>query len=337
MLVMRSARSDTAATQGVYSGLQIAALSILWVFFSAAAAFRWLGSGRDYLEYLSYYDTIPYTFSFLDTRFEPGFHVLAWVFRVALNTEYGLFSLALIGFALGAKFYLMLRYLKYPVLAAVTYLVMIYPLHEYTQLRAAFAISLGLIAVHIWLEGRRVLATIGMAIAFLFHSSIVILFAGFLVAEFFRFNKQGILLIVVTVVAAVIATIADLSIVSLFSRYNPLISSYIENVQFEQEASFLSIGNLLYMTMIAAAMYAGWTNERYRRPFLIMSALSVFALAIFSESPTVAQRTKEVLFGTIIFAAYRAPITGRDMPAIGLLWVNAGALGWLSIQNGLIR
>lgn len=315
---------------------QLSILVALWAVLSFAAAFRWLGEGRDYLEYLKYYETIPYTFSFADTRFEPGFHLVAWIFRVLFNVDYGVFSLVIIGTALGVKFYLIWRYLKAPILAAVTYTAMVYPLHEYTQIRAAFAISIGIFCIHLWMNKRHVICIFGMAVAFLFHSSIVILFAAFMFSEFFKFNKQGIALLIAAVVVVVVAQSLNLSIVSLFSSYNPLISKYIENATFEDEASFFSLGNLLYMSMLALAIYAGWYKDRYRRSFLIMSTLSVFALAVFYSSPTVAQRTKEVLFGAIIFAAYRDSASERDVPALALLWINALALGWLSVKNGLL-
>lgn len=336
MLMTLSQPRLSRPTGTAYRTLQAAALIALWAFCSLAAAYRWLGMGRDYLEYLTYYNTIPPLFSFSDTRFEPGFHLLGWLFRVPLNVDYGLFSLALVGSALGAKFYLMWRYLHSPLLAALVYLIMIYPLHEYTQIRAAFAISLGLIAVHLWLEQRRVLAVVLMGVAFLFHGSIVIFSVGFIFGEFFRFDRRGLLLVGAGIAVVLVAVTLQLTIVSVFSTYNPLISKYIENATFEEEASFLSLANLFYMAMLAAALFAGWMNDRYRRPLLVMSILSVFALAVFYASPTVAQRTKEVLFGTIIFAAYRDPATERDVPALALLWFNTLALGWLSIQNGLV-
>lgn len=326
----------SAPTEQAHRHVRITVLSVLWVFFSGAAAFRWLGQGRDYIEYLKYYDSIPYLFSFSDTRFEPGFHLFGWLFRVPLNVGYGIFSLMVIGAALGIKFYLMWRHLRSPILAAVTYLVMIYPLHEYTQIRAAFAISLGLVAIHLWMNKKLAQSLVIMGVAFLYHTSIVILFAGFILSEYFRFNRYGIMLVVGLIAGVALAVILQLSIVSVFSRYNPLISNYIENATFEEEASFLSLANLLYMIMLGAALFAGWLDDRYRRPFVVMSILSVFALAVFSGSPTVAQRTKEVLFGAIIFAAYRGVATERDMPALAMLWVNALALGWLSVQNGLL-
>lgn len=336
MLMTVPVPADATGLARVHRTTQIAILLALWAFFSAAAAFRWFGQGRDYVEYLRYYDTVPFVFSFSDTRFEPGFHLIGWLFRVPLNVDYGLFSLAVIGSALGIKFYLMWRHLSSPILAAVTYLLMIYPLHEYTQIRAAFAISLGILSIHLWLDRKFLASLVIIGVSFLFHTSIVILFTGFIFAEYLRLDKYGVLMIVAVIVGVILAAIFQLSIVSLFSSYNPLISKYIENLTFEDEASFFSVANLLYVVMLAAAVFAGWLASRYRRPFVIMSILSVFALAVFSGSPTVAQRTKEVLFGAIIFAAYRETATERDVPALAMLWVNALALGWLSVQNGLL-
>jgi hypothetical protein len=331
-----TAATIPARPEQVHSLAKIAILAALWLCFSSAAAFRWLGEGRDYVEYLRYYETIPYVFSFSDTRFEPGFHLIGWVFRVPMNLNYSAFSFFLIGTALAIKFYLMWRHLKYPILAAITYILMLYPLHEYTQIRAALAISLGFLAIHLWQSRNFLYSFTFTLLAFLFHGSTVILFSGFLFGEYFRFNRYGAILVITVAIGAVVAISLNLSIVSVFSIYNPLISKYIENTTFEEDTSFVSLANLLYMTLLAAALFAGWLDDQYRRPFVVMSILSVFALAVFSSSPTVAQRTKEVLFGAIIFAAYRETAMERDIPALAMLWLNAFALGWLSVQNGLL-
>ena len=173
---------------------QTAALIVAWLLLTCAAGFRWLGDSRDYLQYLAYYDQIPPYLSFNYTRFEPGFHVCAWFARTYLNLEYDYFVLIVAGVSLAIKFHLFRKYLRYPLLAVITYAAIFYPVHEYTQIRIGIALAFGYLTIHNLYEKRYLWGAIWFVPAYLFHTSAIVLPLAFLASRYVRGNMSVILI-----------------------------------------------------------------------------------------------------------------------------------------------
>lgn len=315
---------------------QIAALVIAWFILSFGAAFRWFGLGRDYLEYLHYYETIPPYLFTSGTRFEPGFHFVAWFFRTYLNLDYGYLVLFISGTALAIKFYLFRKYLKYPLLAAATYVAVFYPIHEYTQVRAGIALALAYLAIHLLLEKRYIFGALGFVLAYTFHTSVVVLPFAFLVSRYVRGNLAVFVIAAGTALLFYVSDQVRVLIVSLFSGSNPLLQAYVDNRTFES-VSLFSVNNLLLMAALAAAVAGGWFRfSRYHATFLTLALGAIVAIAVFASAPMIATRIKEVLFVSVIFLMYRSPITLRTLPPVALLWANALLLAYLAFREGLI-
>lgn len=314
-----------------------AVMVVSWALLSLAAALRWLGPGRDYFEYLYYYNTIPYQFALSDTRFEPGFHVVAWFFRNVLNVEYSILAFALVAVSLGIKFYLIKRYLNHPILAMVTYVALFYPTHEYAQIRTALALALGYGAVHLLFERKYLAGLAGFVIGVTFHYSVIMLALVYFGAQYVRGRAAVILLVAGLVIVTVFSEQIVGTVTNIFSAYNPLLKYYVSNSYFNDEVRITSLNNLLPAAALGLAVLLGWFGYgRYHATFLTMSIASLVAIVLLSGSPVVAQRLKELLFVAVIFLIYRSPIILRNLPPIIFIWVNAALLLYLAFREGLL-
>lgn len=301
----------------------------------------WLGLGRDYLEYVDYYQRIPPFFSFQDTRFEPGFHLVAWVFANILGLPFWSFAFAVVLAALAVKAYLFRRYLNYPVAAMVVYLATFYPNQEYTQIRAAAAISFGMLAIHLFFGRRFIIAAAVAAFAFTFHYSIVLLFGGFAVAYALRRNLPSLVAVgmIGVLMAGVMLSGGGLNnvIITWFSTLNPLVGNYVDNIAEINAASIWSVNNLIVIAIFGAAVAGSWLSDsRYRKCFTIMFGLSVVFVIVLGQSPIIAVRAKEMLLVSVVFAAFRYPLGRRDLPAVALIAANAAFLLFLAVREGVI-
>lgn len=315
---------------------QTTILVAVWAILTLVAAFRWLGIGRDYLEYLAYYETIPAYLFTSTSRFEPGFQLLSWLFRNQLDLDYGYLVLLVSGASLGIKFYLFRKYLRYPLLAAATYVAIFYPIHEYTQIRTGLALALAYLAVHKLLEGRWLAGAAFLVAGYLFHTSVIVVPVAFLAARFIRGN---VIVFALGIVAAALFLISDqlrAFIVTIFSSANPLLQAYVENRTLDV-VSIFSVTNLLLLAAVVAGIAANWFNAgRYHATFLTMAIGAVLAVLVLSSAPMIAVRTKEVLFVSVVFLAYRSRITLRNFAAMGFLWILAIVTAYLAFREGLI-
>lgn len=124
---------NNAHSHAIY--MQAVFVFSVWAAASYAAGFCLLGEGRDFLNYIYFFSSVTTDLSFRDFRIEPGFVLLAWVFKNILNASYDQYATFIIAIALGLKIQLFYRHCASPLLAFVAYMVIFYPLLEYTQIR----------------------------------------------------------------------------------------------------------------------------------------------------------------------------------------------------------
>ncbi len=323
------------------SAPRVLAWGSIVVLLSLASARAWLGLGRDYLEYVDYYNRISPFFSFQDTRFEPGFHLLGWVFSNVFGLPFWTFVFTIVFFALSIKAYLFVRYLKYPIVGMVVYLATFYPNQEYTQIRAAAAISLGMMAIHLFLERKYSLAILSFVIAFFFHYSIVLMVVAFAGSYAVKRNFLSLVLVVISTSIFVAAILfkngLDSIIVGAFSSFNPLVGSYVDNIAAIDETSILSVNNLIVIAIFISAASSGWlSNSLYQKCFTIMLGLSVIFVVILSQAPIIAVRAKEMLLVSVIFASFYKTFDKRDIIPLTFVIANATLLLFLAIREGVI-
>lgn len=342
---------DTAYASGEYidpgqhpvSGLRPD--TFLWaamvLLFSITSAKAWLGVSRDYLEYLQYYRTISPFLSVQDTRFEPGFHFIAWTSVNIFHLPFWAFIFVIVTLAIAIKAYLFKRYLTYPITAMIVYLATFYPNQEYTQIRVAAAISVGMLALHLFMAKRYAWFLIAVVTSALFHYSIVVLIGAFFASYFLRRNALSVVAVAVlaVIIAGALFSTGGLNsvIINWFSRLNPLVGSYVDNIAAIDAASIWSVNNLIVIAMFAAAGLAGWLSKsRYQKTFTIMFGLSVIFIILLSQSPIIAVRAKEMLLVSVVFAAFRDPLGQRDIIPVFFVCSNAALLLFLAIREGVI-
>lgn len=340
-LLPSTAIDTTDATTRPRIGPDPLAWMVVVVVLALASAQAWLGLGRDYLEYVDYYQRIPPFFSFQDTRFEPGFHLIAWTFANIFNLPFWCFAFVIVVTALAIKAYIFRKYLNYPITAMIVYLATFYPNQEYTQIRAALAISLGMLAIHLFFERRFVWVAAASIAAFSFHYSIILLIVAFALAYVLRRNLFSMIIVAVMSVLMIgaLASGGGLNniLINWFSTFNPLVGSYVDNSAAIDAASIWSVNNLIVIAMFFSAVAGGWLSKNfYQKCFTIMFGLSVTFVVLLSQAPIIAVRAKEMLLVSVVFAAFRLPLGRRDIIPVGLVLANATLLLFLAIREGVI-
>ena len=314
-----------------------ATMIISWLFLSFASGRLLFGPSRDYYEYLGYYESIPVTFSVLDTRFEPGFHAVAWLFRNWFQADLSTLIIVLAMASLAVKFLLFRKYLQYPLLAVLFYTVLFFPIHEYTQYRVGISLAFGYWAIHLLLDRRFVWAVVLFALSFSFHySSILLLIVGF-GGLFVRGRWAVAVVVAAAVIGATLIEPLRFMLEDLFGALNPLSGSYLDNKAMIEGVSLTSVNNLLLIAAVACYIAAGYYSRgRYHAVFLTMTIASLVPIALLPEAPVIAQRSKEVLFVAVIFLACRSRLRAPDLPGLAFVAAMTGLLGYLWVAGGII-
>lgn len=300
-----------------------AILLMVWLIFSLAAGLRWLGYGRDYIEYWKFYETVTFYFLYGYSRFELGFEAAAWFASNLLNMPFELFFIALAATSIAIKFRLFSDYLGSTLFAAIAYLLLFYPIHEYTQIRSAVAIGFGYYAVHKMLERRLVYAGLLMLVAFLFHSSSVLIGVVAL-AAFFTPKKYYWLFAFGGIVLGIALGQSILDFIGAnFSELNPLTDSYLDNTSGSDPINILSGSNVLHALTLATVAALGWqARDQYNMTFFIMGVSGLAVLVLFQSSPILALRSSEMLLVSTIFLAYRPGPSWQAAPVQLLVLIN---------------
>lgn len=312
-------------------------LVVAWALLTLGAGNLWFGVPRDYYEYLPWYENLNLYFDYTQSRFEPGFYALAWFFRHILEAQFGLLVGAISAISLGIKFWLFKRHLHYPVLAMLCYVAIFFPIHEYTQYRAALSLSFGYLATHMLLNRRWFWAGALFLVSVSLHGSSLLLFAVSIGGYFLRGNKSALFIAIATLISATFFEQIRFAIEEIFSQINPLTAAYLENTANLENVSILSINNLLLIALCLSAIFLGYYQRtRYHMLFLTITLSSISPLILLSSSPIIAQRAKEVLFVAMIFLVFRGPFRLKDGPVLVLALAQAALLCYLAVREGVI-
>lgn len=299
-------------------------LVAMWAVLSLAAGQQWFGDSPDLPNYLFYYQTIGPFFDLANSRFEYGFQIISWLWS-NLGLGYESLFVLMAGVSLGCKFYLFERYLRSPILAAVSYILGFYLLHEYTQIRAAVGIGFALLGIHAMLGRRWWMFVVFTIAGILFHYSMVVMP---LIALGARQIKGRVVIIVgalILVAGSTVLPAIQQLIVDVFSQFNPLTTAYVYNDLNADGANILSFASVMTVGIIVwmVAIPSTFENE-YTRVFFGMTLMSYLSLVLLRDSLELALRLRDALAVGIIFLVFREPISIRQIPPI-LLWFAAAA------------
>lgn len=317
--------------------LRMVVLAALCLVASLAAGNRWLGWGKDYEQYLIAYNTISPTFLFGNTRFELGYEITAWFFAIIAGLPFSVFYVFLCTVALALKFYLFDKYLSSPVFAAFVYMLMFFPVHEYTQIRAAVAISFGFAAIHC-IIGRKWLFAAGLSmVSVLFHSSAIVLVSLGAVAVLIPRRLGTVAMPAIIIALLIVSAVASAALGSTFATINPLFYSYLDNVDASQAINIFSVSNFLVITVLLLMfVFRFHVQDNYVFPFLLLPVFGFVFLIVFRSSPVLALRTSEIMMLSIIFAGFRLPLSDKTLVVRGLLLINGAWLIYRAITEGTL-
>jgi hypothetical protein len=330
-------RSGTiAAEAGIAGAGRVAGYGAAALLLALASGYRWLGDGADFIWYYRYYNAIPRFFNLADSRFELGYQLLAWLFRSVLEVDYGVFATLLVLVALGVKFYLFNRYLRHPLLVSVLYLLLFYALHEYTQVRAAVAISFGYWAVHLWLERRWRWAALSFLVAFSFHYSIGALAVVFLGSRLVR--TPASLGIALAAAAVLIGSLNALDLAAdVLSGLNPLVRDYAFGGEFYFEQNIFSAFNVLMAFIVLWSLGAGLFGEgEYEARMTVLVLAGVAMVLVFLQSPVLSARLRDLLVVAALFLPFRAELDTRRLAVVAALGLAGAAQMVSAFQQALI-
>lgn len=299
-------------------------LVAMWAVLSLAAGQQWFGDSPDLPNYLYYYNTIGPFFDLANSRFEYGFQFLAWSWS-NLGLGYTSLFVLLSGFSLGCKFYLFERYLSSPVMAAVSYILAFYLLHEYTQIRAAVGIAFALLGVHALLGRRWIAFAFFTILGILFHYSMVVMPLVALGSRQIKGRAVVVLGALVLIAGSTVLPAVQQLIVDLFSALNPLTTAYVYNDLNTDSANILSFASIMTVGIL------GWTiampttfREEYLRVFFGMALTSYLSLVLLRDSLELALRLRDALATGLVFLIFREPVSIRQLPPV-ILWFAAAA------------
>lgn len=304
---------------------------------SIMAGYQWFGDSPDFENYLYYYTTIGEFFNFADSRFERGFQAVCWLW-VKAGLSFSSLYVVLVGTSLGIKFFLFKKYLRSPILAAITYVLGFYLLHEYTQIRAAVGISLALFAVHQMLNRKWFSFVIFSILGMLFHYSVIAISLTALISM--RIRGRAVVAIAVIFFAAgsaMLPVIQDL-LVSTFSTLNPLTTAYVYNDLNISSANIFSVASVLTLgTIIWYVILPDGLKTNYTRVFFGLALASYFSLVMLRESLELALRLRDVLQVGIVFLVFREKVTLYKLPPV-LMWSGASMyLFYVSAMGEVLR
>lgn len=334
-LVIDSTRSQVGTNR--VAGLSNLTLLMSWLLLTLSVGNLWLGTPRDYYEYLPWYENLTSYFDYTQSRFEPGFYFLAWVFRYIFETSFSFFIGCIAAVSLGIKFWLFKRYLHYPVIGILLYAAIFYPIHEYTQYRAALSIAFGFLAIHLMLEKRWVWAVLLFAVSVSLHGSSILLVAVGVGGYFFRGNKAALFVATATLLLSIFFGQLRNAIEEAFTAINPLTTSYLENRANIEDLSIFSVNNLFLIAMCFFAIILGYyQRSRYHMLFLTITLTSITPIILLPEAPIIAQRAKEVLFVAMVFLVCRSQFRLKDTPVVAFAAAQGFLLLYLRVREGII-
>jgi hypothetical protein len=280
-------------------------LGLLAVVFALASGYRWFGFGRDTSEYLQFYNNLGATPQLTQFRFEPGFTLAAWFCKTKLGIGYAVFCALIVVSSLALKFRLLWKHTSAPVIAAIIYLMLLFPLHEYTQIRAAFAFALAYTAIDEYLDGKWVAAIMLFVMAVLFHYSAIVLAVGAALVLFVSYRPPAIVAALFIMVAAVSSFVVS-AVARLLEHANVVASIYINKTFLYQTPTLYSgLNILLFLLIVCGAIFLRPWQARKDGFFFFLSFWALTSYVALFRIPVLAHRIEEAFIFSYFLFAFR--------------------------------
>lgn len=283
------------------------------ILFGFSAGFRLFAEGADYVAYATFYDDLHLYDPYQYTRFEVGFTFTAWLAKFIAGISFELYISIMMTAALLIKYRVFLR-TQHPALTLLFYMATWYPLHEYTQVRAALAISLLFTSVDYISRGRRTAFLVACAAAFTFHSSSLFAVALIITAYTLSSLRLWMSTALISVAALVIPIALTSFILPLMQQLNPLTERYILSSHSYETASIFSGSNILTAIFLFLAPIYIDLNTNVRRIAFLVAAASIIAFIGLRDIPIIAHRLRELGLVFLALIAFDYKITPQRIP-----------------------
>jgi hypothetical protein len=331
---------SSAAANARSANIQISPVAILLCavagVFAVIAGYGLLGQSPDYPNYLAVYDQLLPHELLSDYRYERGYMLASWFCKFYLGMDFAQYYTLLVAVALLLKFRLLLRYASAPLVAAATYLLIVYPYSEYTQLRAAVAFAFAFTAMDEFLGGKWFTAIVLFAVAQLFHSLAIVL-AGGAVAVLLVRNRSPVFITVFFCLIALGASMAVSAMVRVLQRINPLVWKYVNKTFLSEPPNLFSGENILFFLLIlsSAVFLRPWQNRRDAF-FYYLSFWTLIAYAALLRIPVFAHRIAEAFIFSFFFFTFRFDDYHRSRIPAFLMMVTAGWMLYEEVAKGVL-
>ena len=263
----------------------------LALFFSLLAALRLLGIDRDFDQYRIFFDDLSFPY---DGRFELGFVYFSFVIKRSFGSFFALlFFVALL--SLVVKFYLILK-LPNSWYWLIVYLLVLFPLHEMTQMRVAIAIAFGYLALYLFTNRvGSVWPFLLLFIASMFQYSILILMPFFIFSKYVKYFDWRILLFLIFSPAILVFNSIEYA-----SFLNPIIFWELNSIG-EYSTNPFSILNISLISVVAIGISYANNFPASKLPWLYLSAMGLGLYYGLMEIPVFAHRLLELTIFSYFF------------------------------------
>ena len=311
-------------------------LVVLAVVAAAAAGYGWFGESRDYANYVGVYDALMPHDTFANYRFERGYIYLSWFCKFYLGMDFAQYYMFLAGTSLLLKFRLLWKRTSAPVIAAVVYLMILFPLHEYTQIRTAVALAFAFTAMDVYLDGKRFTALLLLLVGVLFHVTALVLAAAALFVLFVA-KRSPVLVAALFSAAAFVGFLLISKFMNVIEGANPLVAKYVDQAFLNEPPNVLSGQNiLLFALMVSSAIFLRPWHRRKDGFFYYLSFWTLITYVALLKIPVFAHRISEAfLFPCLLFAFRFDDLHQSRVPAV-ILVVTGGWMIYEATIQGLL-
>ena len=299
-------------------------LLVLACTFAVAAGYGWFGESLDYSNYLGTYSEITPHGSPPGSRFEPGYVFFSWLCKTQFGMDFSQYYTLLAATALLLKFRLIWKHTSAPLVAAIVYLMLLFPVHEYTQIRAAVAFGFTYTAIDEYLDGKRLAAIFLLAAGTLFHFSALLL-AGAAALVLFASHRSVMFAAIFFVLTAVAAYFILSTGLHVLDKVAPLVSHYINKPFLAEPPSAIPRRDMILVAS-SAILLRPWQDRRDGF-FFLMCLFSLPLYIALLKVPVLAVRTLEAFTFSYFFFTFRFDDFHRSrIPALLMALSGAGVI-----------
>ncbi len=312
------------------------------------AGFRGMDVSRDYLGYQYAFDHIrdflPDDTGGYFSVYEPGFIGVVIFFKIFFIQNYGLaIMLFFASLSIAIKFFVFDRFAINPYLVILLYFSHYFILHEMTQIRIGFAISIFLLSLIFYFKNNYKAYTAMILLATLFHySALLYLILLFIRKESFnRVIYSGLLFVSIFLGFAKMPLFNLVGDVFSIGGSSGKLNTYGAIIEYGL-ADDIKVFNVVNLTKILCSIYLMFAIPKYELItdkklifFLKCNIISIFTLSLFSSLPSIAFRISDVFsVATVFNYAYLAKYLPFNKFNVWFVVLIAGMMFYLNVIYG---